>query len=125
MVHAAPLARLRALCLALPEVTERLSHGEPTWFVGGKRVFVTFADRHHDDRVGFWCAAPDGVQGATVAEEPERYFVPPYVGGRGWLGVRVDVPDVDWDRVQAIVVDAYRTVAPVRLVRQLDAAGDR
>lgn len=115
------LDRLRALCLALPEVTERLSHGEPTWFVQGKRVFVTFADHHHDDRVGFWCAAPDGAQGTVVEDDAERYFVPPYVGGRGWLGVRLDVPDVDWDRIEAIVEDAYRVVAPVLLVRGLDA----
>ena len=118
-----PYARVREHCLALPETSERPSHGEPTWFVGGRRMFVTFADRHHDDRVGSWCAAPDGVQGSTVAQDPERYFVPPYVGGRGWLGVRLDVPDVDWDRVEAIVTDAYRAVAPVRLVRELDAEG--
>src|SRR5690606_25964522 len=52
-----PLHRLRELCMALPEVTERLSHGEPTWFVQGKKTFVTFADHHHDDRLAFWCAA--------------------------------------------------------------------
>lgn len=115
---AAPLDRLRALCLALPEVTERASHGEPTWFVRGKKTFVTYADHHHDDRLGFWCAAPPGTQGELVASAPERYFVPPYVGGRGWLGVRLDVP-VDWDEVAEIVVDAYREIAPARLVAQL------
>ncbi len=119
------LDRLRALCLELPEVTERLSHGEPTWFVRDKRVFVTFADHHHDDRVGFWCAAPADAQGMIVAGDPERYFVPPYVGGRGWLGVRLDVPDVDWDQVEAIVADAYRAVAPVRLIRELDVVRGR
>ena len=92
-----PLERLRRLCLALPEATERLSHGEPTWFVRGKKMFVTSADHHHDDRLAFWCAAPAGAQDALVAEAPERYFVPPYVGGRGWLGVYLDVP-VDWPR---------------------------
>jgi hypothetical protein len=112
-----PLPRLRALCLALPEVQERLSHGEPTWFV--RRVFVTYADRHHDDRVAFWCAAPPGAQEEMVAEEPQRFFRPPYVGGRGWLGVRLDVPDLDWDEVGEIVVDAYRQVAPRRLVALL------
>ncbi len=88
-----PLARLRAICLALPETTERLSHGEPAWFVQGKKAFVTFADHHHDDRLAFWCAAPPGAQDVLVASEPERFFVPPYVGVRGWLGVRLDVPE--------------------------------
>jgi len=101
--------RLRALCLALPDVTERLSHGEPTWFVR-KRVFVTCADRHHDDRVGFWCAAPADAQEAFVASYPDRFFRPPYVGGRGWLGVWLDVP-VDWAEIEAIVLDAHRVVA--------------
>ncbi len=114
-----PLERLRRLCLALPEVTERVSHGEPTWFVRDKRVFVTFADQHHDDRVGFWCAAPPGGQEALVAADPERYFRPPYVGHRGWLGVRLDIPDVDWDELAELVTDAYRVVAPKRLVAQL------
>ena len=93
-----PLERLRALCLALPEATERLSHGEPTWFVRGKTTFVMYADHHHDDRLAFWCAAPDGAQEALVASDPERYFRPPYVGHRGWLGVCLDVP-VDWDTI--------------------------
>lgn len=112
-----PLDRLRALCLALPEVTEKVSHGEPTWFVG--RTFVTLADHHHDDRLAFWCAAPPGAQEALVAADPERYFRPPYVGGRGWLGVYLDVP-VDWDEIAELVADAYRTIAPRRLVAQLD-----
>jgi hypothetical protein len=118
-MDADPLDRLRALCLALPETTERLSHGEPTWFVRGRKTFVTYADRHHDDRLGFWCAAPPGAQDAMVTAEPERFFVPPYVGGRGWLGVYLDVP-VDWDEVGEIVVEAYRTIAPRTLVAQLD-----
>lgn len=111
-----PLPRLRALCLALPEVTEKLSHGEPTWFV--RRTFVTYANHHHDDRLGFWCAAPPGVQEELVAEEPERFFRPPYVGHRGWLGVYLDVP-VDWAEIAEIVQDAYRAVAPGKLVAQL------
>lgn len=85
-----PVDRLRALCL--PEVTEKVRHGEPTWFV--KKVFVTLADHHHDDRLAFWCAAPPGVQEELVAAGPERFFRPPYVGGRGWLGVWLDVPPI-------------------------------
>lgn len=108
-----PLERLRRLCLALPEATERLSHGEPTWFVRDKKVFVTFANNHHGDgRIAFWCAAPAGAQEAMVDSDPVRFFRPPYVGHRGWLGVRVDV-EVDWDEVEAIVRDAYAMVAGV------------
>ena len=114
-----PLGRLRELCLALPETTERLSHGEPTWFVRDKKVFVSYADHHPDHRLGFWCAAAPGVQEALVASDPVRFFRPPYVGHRGWLGVYLDV-DVDWGGVAAVVADAYRTVAPKRLVAELD-----
>jgi hypothetical protein len=101
-----PVERLRRLCLALPDTTERLSHGEPTWFVRDKKVFVTFANHHHDDRIAFWCAAPAGAQEAMIESNPVRFFRPPYVGHRGWLGVRVDV-DVDWDEIARIVGDAY------------------
>ena len=115
----APLDRLRALCLALPETTERPSHGEPSWFVRDKKQFVMLSDHHHDDRFGFWCAAPPGVQESLVGADPEHYFRPPYVGGRGWLGVYLDVA-VDWDDIADIVEDAYRAVAPKRLVASLD-----
>lgn len=113
------LQRLRGLCLGLPETTERLSHSEPTWFVRGKKTFVMFADHHHDDRLAFWCAAPPGVAEELVAEEPARFFRPPYVGGRGWLGVWLDVP-VDWTEIGEIVTDAYRTIAPKSLVALLE-----
>jgi len=115
-----PLLRLRALCLALPEVTEKRSHGEPTWFV--RRVFVTYADRHHDDRLAFWCAAPPGAQEALVSARPAQFFRPPYVGGRGWLGVYLDMRQ-DWDEIAEIVTDAYREIAPRRLLARLDADG--
>lgn len=112
------LERLRAICLALPETTERVSHGEPTWFVRDRKVFVMFADRHHDDRVGFWCAAPPGEQDAAIAADPERYFRPPYVGGRGWLGVQLD-GGVDWDEIAEVVREAYRLIAPKSLAARL------
>jgi hypothetical protein len=115
-----PLESLRKVCLALPETTERPSHGEPTWFVRGKKTFVMYANHHHDDRLGFWCAAPPGVQEAMVGAEPDRFFRPPYVGHRGWLGVYLDVP-VDWAEVAEIVEDAYRVIAPKMLVAELDA----
>jgi hypothetical protein len=115
------LDRMRALCLALPEVTERLSHGAPTWFVRDKKTFVTYVDDHHGDgRLAIWCAAAPGVQELLVDEEPARFFVPPYVGHRGWLGVRLDV-EPDWAELAGIVEDAYRMVAPKRLVAELDA----
>jgi hypothetical protein len=113
------LTRVRELCTAFPGVEERQSHGEPTWFV--KKSFVMFANHHHDDRLAFWCAAPPGAQDVLVAAEPERYFAPPYVGHRGWLGVYLDV-DVDWDAVGLIIEEAYRCVAPRKLVAAWDAA---
>lgn len=115
------LDRLRRICLSMPEATERNSHGEPAWFVGGRRQFACFADHHHDDKLAFWCAAPVGQQDELVGSQPGRYFVPPYVGGRGWLGVRLDVP-VDWDEIAELVQDAYRMIAPRRLVAILDAS---
>ena len=114
-----PLPRLRRLCLALPETTERFSHGEPTWFVRDKKTFVMYADHHHDDRLAFWCAAAPGVQTALIASDPARFFRPPYVGPRGWLGVYLDVPQ-DWTEIAELVTDAYRAIAPKTLVKQLD-----
>ena len=111
------LDRVRALCLALPDATEKLSHGEAAWFV--KKQFASFVDHHHDDRIGFWCAAPPGAQEARVSADPTHYFVPPYVGGRGWLGVCLDI-DPDWEEMAEICADAYRQVAPKRLVALLD-----
>lgn len=119
LVGVSTLEPLRRLCLAMPEATERLSHGEPTFFVGGKKVFVMYADHHHDERVGLWCAAPMGFQAALVEADPGRFFVPPYVGHRGWIGVWLDVA-VDWDEIAAIVDGAYRSIAPKRLVEELD-----
>ena len=116
------LKRLRAICMAFPEATERLSHGEPTWFVQDKKVFVSFDDHHHGaDRIAMTCPAPAGVQAALVDEEPRRFYVPAYVGHRGWIGVRLDV-DVNWDEVAGIVDDAYRLVAPKKLIAQLDSS---
>ncbi|WP_270886634.1 MmcQ/YjbR family DNA-binding protein [Pedococcus sp. 5OH_020] len=116
------LDRVRALCLAFPETQERLSHGEPAWFAGGKRLFVVAADHHHDSRVAFWAAAPEGVQESCTESDPRRYFRPPYVGPRGWVGVYLDVPDLEWDRVEEIVEDAWRLIASPRLVASWEGA---
>lgn len=121
--HDRALRTVRRLCLDLPEVTERPSHGAPTFFIRGKKTFVMFLDDHHGDgRLAIWCAAPEGVQATVVEEEPDRFFVPPYVGHRGWIGVRLD-RDVDDGELAAIIEDAYRHVAPKTLVAQLDARG--
>lgn len=102
--------RVRRICLALPEVTERLSHGSPAFYVG-KQFVMLWPDGHHDHQFPhLWCAAPPGAQEELVMTEPERFFRPPYVGGRGWLGVRLD-GDVDWEEVAAICEEAFRTVA--------------
>lgn len=115
------LSEIRRICLALPETNERLSHGSPTFFIRDKKTFTTVADDHHGSgRFTIWCAAPPGVQEQMVEAEPERFFRPPYVGGRGWLGVYLDV-DPDWDEVAGIVDEAFRCVAPRTLVAQLDA----
>ena len=112
--------RVREICLDLPEVSERLSHGAPTWFIRDKKTLATFhADHHGDDRWALWCPAPPGVQSQLVEEEPERFFVPPYVGHRGWIGVQLDV-EPDWAEVAQIVADAYRLVAPKKLAALLD-----
>lgn len=112
--------RLRNICAGLPEVTERLSHGAVTFFVRGKRVVCYLTDDHHGDgRLALICSAPDGAQADLVRQEPDRFFRPPYVGHRGWIGVRLDV-DVDWEEVAEIVATAYRRVAPKALIAHLD-----
>jgi len=118
------LSRVRAICLGLPEVTERPSHGAPTFFVRDKKTFVMFHDDHHGDGIlGLWCAAAPGVQAELLRAEPDRFYRPPYVGHRGWIGVRLDV-DVDWDEVAEICADAFRAVAPATLVARLDQERD-
>ena len=103
-----PLDRLRTICLGLPEVTERISHGEPAWFVNG-RLFATFAGEHHDNRIALWCAAPEGAQQALIEYDPTRYFRPPYVGPRGWIGVCLDT-SLDWGDVEDALIRGHATV---------------
>jgi hypothetical protein len=119
---AAATDRLRAICAALPEVTERVSHGAVTFFVRGKRTVCYLTDDHHGDGIlAVVAAAPPGVQEEVVRADPDRFYRPPYVGHRGWIGLRVDL-DPDWDEVAGVVEESYRCVAPVTLVRQLDAS---
>ncbi|MFI9511352.1 MmcQ/YjbR family DNA-binding protein [Nocardia sp. NPDC052566] len=115
-----PLTRVRAICLALPESSERLSHGSPTFFVRTKTSFVKFIDGGYDEPgPTMWCPAPPGVQAELVDAEPERFYIPPYVGHSGWIGVRLDV-EPDWDEIAEIIRDAYRKVAPKKLSASVD-----
>jgi hypothetical protein len=117
------LERLRAICLTLPETSERLSHGAPTFFVRGKRPYVmVLTDHHGDGRFAIWCAAPAGVQGLLVENDPDRFFVPPYVGHRGWVGVRLDRA-IDWEELAGIAEDAFVEVAPATLVEAARGGG--
>ena len=110
------LNRIRELCLALPETSERLSHGAPTFFVRDKRAFLMVLTNHHGDgRFAIWCAAPAGMQQLLVDTDSDKFFVPPYVGHRGWLGVRLD-RELDWDELAGIAEDAYAEVAPPKLL---------
>jgi hypothetical protein len=112
--------RVRALCLGYPGVTEKLSHGSPAFFVK-KQFVMLWPNGHHDHQFPhLWCAAPDGAQEALVAGAPARFFRPPYVGTRGWLGLRLDGA-VDTDELESVLEDAYRTVAPPKLLAVLDA----
>jgi hypothetical protein len=112
--------RVRSICLALPEVTEKLSHGSPAFFVK-KQFVMLWSQGHHDLHFPhLWCAAPPGAQEGLVASDPSRFFRPPYVGGRGWVGVRLD-GRLDWPALELICEDAYRCVATPRLLAVLDA----
>ncbi|MCP9948122.1 MmcQ/YjbR family DNA-binding protein [Actinomadura madurae] len=119
-----PVQRPREMCLAVPGVVERLNHGEPSWAVR-RKTLVTFSERNPEGRVGFWCPAPPGELEALVAAEPDRFFRPPF-GGKGWLGVYLDVP-VDWPEVAEIITEAYHLIAPKNLAdrhRRLIERGD-
>jgi hypothetical protein len=131
------LARVRAACLTLPETSERLSHGRPAFFLrkslaGVQRgrppsarntaCFVMFLNDHHDDgRLAIWCAAPEGVQAEMTETEPERFFRPPYVGHRGWLGV--ELTEVSTAELTAICREAFRSVAPPTVRKLLAGPG--
>lgn len=120
MVSSEVVDRLRSICLAFPGATEKLSHGAPSFFAG-KQFLTVWSAGHHDHQFPhLWCAAPPGVQDELVASEPDRFFRPPYVGGRGWLGVRLDGP-IDWSEIELICEDAYRSVASRTLIARLDA----
>ena len=107
--------------MALPEISERLSHGEVTWFIRDKRTLAMMDDHHHGgDHYGVTLPAAPGVQGELIGRDPDRFYWPKYVGPSGWVGVRLDT-GVDWDEVEELIGDAFRLKAPKTLVRQLDS----
>jgi hypothetical protein len=114
------LKGIREICSSFPEVSERPSHGAPSFFIREKKTLCMFVDDHHGDGIlGIWCPAFPGVQEELIEQEPDRFFRPPYVGPSGWVGVRLD-RDVDWEEIREILADSYRKVAPKFLVKQLD-----
>ena len=111
------LDRLREICLGYPEAEEAGGVGNPSFKVRGK-VFAMRHSLHEVDRWSMWCKAPPGAQPVVVASDPLRFFVPPYVGGKGWIGAYLDV-DQDWEELADLIDESYRMTAPVKLVDQL------
>lgn len=111
------LARIREMIAALPETSEKLSHGAP-FFWGGKKTFAAFHDGSYDEgRIGVWIKAPSGVQEELIRLDPERFYRPKYLGPKGWVGVRLD--GIDEAEVEELLLQGYRTVAPRRALRAL------
>ena len=114
----AALERLRPVVEALPGAFEKVSHGSPTFFTGEGRKARTFASLHDErewfeGRLCLWLAAPEGLQHALITGDPRRWFVPPYVGHRGWVGLRLDLPDTDWDEAAGALEDAHAFMSDV------------
>jgi hypothetical protein len=107
------LPRVRRLCAALPGTTERLSHGEPTFFVA-KKVYAMFANNHHDDgHVAIWIPAPPGLQATLIKTEPKKFFRPPYVGVSGWIGIELE--EISDEELAFHIWEAWRLIAPKKL----------
>jgi hypothetical protein len=115
-----PLDRLRAICLAFPDATEKEAWGEPTFRVRDK-LFAMYDNNHHDSgHQGVWIKARHEMQDLLVHSAPERYFVPPYMGPKGWVGARLDVPEADWHEIAGLIEEAYRATATKRQIARLD-----
>ena len=112
------LQRLRRICLALPEASEKETWGDPTWRVRD-RIFAMQKGNFEGGRPSLWFKAPDGDQAVLVGSDPRRFFVPPYVGHKGWVGVHLDGPGLDWEELGELIEDSYRLIAPKRLVARL------
>ncbi len=119
---ASPLLRLRKLCLALPDVVEKISHGAPTFWAGSSksgRTFAIFADNHHGSgRVTAWVKSTLDEQQAMVEAAPKTFFVPPYVGPSGWVGVYLDGAAPGWDELPDLLREGFKAAAPKTLLRQ-------
>jgi hypothetical protein len=111
-----PIDRLRRICLRFPEATEKSfgGHTAPSFRVRDKLFVMT-----SEDGTSMTCKAPPGDQTLLVASDPDRYFVPAYVGGKGWIGIRLD-PGLDWDEISEIAEESYRMTAPKKLAAELD-----
>lgn len=112
------LERLRKLCLAYPEATEKLTWEESHTFRVRDKIFA-MTGHDHDGRIGVWCKGAPGAQDVLVGAAPDRYYSPPYVGSRGWVGAHLD-SDTDWNQIAVIVEDSFRLVAPKRVAALLD-----
>jgi len=117
-----PIKRLREICLALPEATEKEAWGECTFRVGGKMFAMTDNHHHGSDHTSVWVKATSMVQEILVHADAARFFKPPYVGHKGWVGVRLDVQNVDWEELAGLIEDAYLMSAPKRLAKARDDA---
>ena len=121
----AALDRVRDICLGFPGAEEKLSHGAPSFRAGGPRgkMFLMFVDDHHaDGRIAVWCKSSHEAQRRLVGSDPERFFVPPYVGVSGWVGVRLDVPSSDWIELAILVEEGWTSIAPKPTARTRDRA---
>ena len=112
-----PIKRLREICLALPEAAEKEAWGECTFRVGGKMFAMTDHHHHGNEHVSVWVKAPPMAQEILVGADPKRFFKPPYVGHKGWVGVRLDVKNVDWLELADLLKDSYLMTAPKRLAK--------
>lgn len=112
--------RLAAMCDVLPECAREDANGHVGFSVRGRRFAWLMEDHHGDGLLALSCRAAPGVNSALVTEDATAFFLPTYVAARGWLGLYLDTPSVDWDRAEELLRDAYRMTAPKALVRQLD-----
>ena len=119
MTRANPLERLRRICLALPEAEERFTWDHPNFRIRDKLFAIVVEE---DGRPAVSCKAPEGSQTVLVGADPSRFYVPPYVGSRGWVGMWLD-KGVDWTEVAIVVERSYRMIAPKRLLRQMEGKG--
>jgi predicted DNA-binding protein (MmcQ/YjbR family) len=120
MSDSVPLQRLREICLALPEATEKPfgGHTDPCWRVRDKIFVMSTHGEHGEGRLAVWCKAPPGAQEVLVGSDPDRFFVPPYVGHNGWVGIRLDRA-IDWEMLSELIRESYLMTARKRLAAQI------